>query len=117
MEKFTQKNALAALVAFAKENGLNAEAIVTAEKKLDSMAKTSAPKTSKAKKANLDKLSELLNVAESGQVITTAWVSEHVKFCMTSQAAVAVIKLGIEQGKIERIAKEKSNAKQTYRVL
>lgn len=117
-KKLTQKAALAALIAFAKAQGLNNEAVLTAEKKLDSMSKVSAThKTSKAKVANLEKLNELLNVAESGQVITTAWVSEHVKFCMTSQAAVAVIKLGIEEGKLERIPKEKSNAKQTYLVL
>jgi hypothetical protein len=117
MEKVTQKSALAALIAFAKENGLNNEAVLTAEKKLDSMSKVSAPKTTKAKVANLEKLTELLNVAEPGQIITTAWVTEHVKYCMTSQAAAAVIKVGIEEGKLERIPKEKSNAKQTYRVL
>lgn len=43
-------------------------------------------------------------LAAAGEPVNAKWMTEHVKYCMSSQKAVAIAKIAEEWGAIERIS-------------
>lgn len=83
---------------------VDAPEIEVLEKMLTSITKprkkSDAP--SKTRIANLALVDDAVNVMGNNEV-NAKWLTEHVKGIMTTQKAAAIMRLGVEVGKIDKI--------------
>lgn len=100
-EKYTRKMFLNDMLALE----LTTEQRECAEKWLASLEKkAAAPRVNKTRIANEALASDVVAAvaAHADEVINAKWISEHVAGIATASKAVAVVKIAIERGELER---------------
>lgn len=100
-EKYTRKNFLTDMLEF----DLTPEQRDCAEKWLAALdKKAAAPRVNKTRIANEALASDVVAaiVAHADEAINAKWISEHVAGIPTSSKAVAVVKIAIERGELEK---------------
>jgi len=99
----TRKDAIAAAIALFEPD---APEVAVLQKMLDSLnkprKKSDAP--SKSRIENLALLDDAVSkIAANGEPVTSKWLTEHVRGILTTQKAAAVMRLGVETGKINKL--------------